>query len=94
MSHDDKFPPNRFLKRHLTPGRLIIGTFGIIAFEFAGAKWFPQQMAMGAMYFLAVFLPVMLGLMAWNVVWWIKNPMPPRERCPECHQLKPEKDDE
>jgi hypothetical protein len=94
MSHDDKFLPNRLIKKYMTPGRTILAVVALIVFELIGGKYFPHQLATGAMYFLYVWLPLSLGMMAWWIVWTIRHPAPPREQCPTCHQYLPEKDDE
>lgn len=94
MSHDDKFPPNRFLKKYMTPGRTILGVLGFFVLELVGAKYFPHQLQFGAMILLMIWIPMAIGLMIWFVVWTIRHPAPPRDKCPNCHQLMPEKDDE
>jgi hypothetical protein len=94
MSYDDKFPPNRFLKKHMTPGRLILAVVALVALELIGGKYFPHQLATGAMCLLLVWMPFAVIMMIWQVVWYIRHPRPKREECPTCHQLLPEKDNE
>jgi len=96
MSHRDQFPPNKFLKKTImkTPGRFLVFIFGLCGTILLSGKFYPQQTMDVCLGFLLFFLPISIGLTIWMVVWYIIHPAPPRPRCPECHQLMPEKDDE
>lgn len=96
MNHRDNFPPNKFLMKTImkTPGRFMLYIISLWAFGITSVMLFPKQAAVVAIYGLAIWCPFMLAMMVWNIIWTIKNPTPPAEKCGECHQALPENENE
>lgn len=85
MSHQDKFPPNVFIKKHTKQGYI----FTILLFILAMAC--PSSIAQPVFIILMLlFTTGSCGLLIWQVVWVIRNPPPPPQYCPTCHQILPD----
>lgn len=96
MKHRDKFPPNKFLKRTLmkTPGRFALFIIALVFLVVGGGIWFPQTTAMISFIGVMIWLPVAIITLVWKIIWDIRNPAPPSEYCPTCHQTLPEKNED
>lgn len=88
MRHEDKFPPNAFLKRTImkTPGRFFVFIFGLI-FTIFGSEYLWPEAALNVIRWCAVLLiPGVLVMLVWQIIWSWKNPEPPPEVCQTCKQ--------
>jgi hypothetical protein len=85
-----EFPIDRWLRKHMTPGR----TMGGMAILFIG-MWFmnthaPQYREAVVTFMLCSVAVFIAPAMAWWVYWNIKYPYKP-ELCKECKRALPEK---
>jgi hypothetical protein len=94
-SYDDKFPPNKWLKKTImkTPERFGLCILGLVASFLISVKFFPHQVSVVAYYFMFAWLPFVFVMMVWWVIWIVKNPPPPPRYCETCHQRLPYQDD-
>jgi uncharacterized membrane protein len=92
MKHDDKFPPNAFLKRTImkTPSRALSFIVAILAAMMAGLKWYPDETRIVSFWGMIIWIFVVIVIVSWHIAWIVKNPYPPRLRCDKCKQYLPE----
>jgi uncharacterized membrane protein len=95
MSHDDKFPPNAFLKRTImkTPGRFMMFYLAVVVAVLVSGSLFPEQTAEVAKWGLGLLIPTAIGVTIWHIVWSYQNPHPSMHKCEKCNQSLPEEND-
>lgn len=92
MSHEDKFPPNAFLKRTImkTPGRFMAFYLTIVVVILTSGSLFPKETAEIAQWGMAIFIPAAIIVTIWHIVWSYQNPHPTVHKCEKCNQNLPE----
>jgi len=95
MSHEDKFPPNAFLKRTImkTPGRFMAFYLTVVVALLIGGSLFPKETMEVAQWGIAIFIPAAIILTIWQIVWSYRNPRPVARKCEKCNQNLPENEE-
>ena len=88
MRHDDKFPPNAFLKQTImkTPGRFMMFCLAVIVGILVSGSLFPEQTVKIAKWGLGLLIPTVIGVTIWHIVWSYQNPRPSVRKCEKCNQ--------
>jgi hypothetical protein len=87
-----EFPPNRWFRKYITPGRSAIFVLVMVAFTILGPKIIPASAlsVVASILILTVISIVAMAmpLMIWQVYWYIKYPTKV-ESCKECGRVLP-----
>jgi hypothetical protein len=89
-----EFPIDKWLRKHLTPLKLLLFIVIVFPITICAPHILPQTILIVYIcLMLSLFFVASVGQLIWRIIWEYKYPYRP-EFCKECKQILPEKFEE